>query len=531
LPESKGIFRTFSVAASVILTIRHADRISDLIVTNSPAFAHSQAAQDSISEAMAAGRFGPSALKRRADELRAHYDRLAPRRAEYIATNSYYYDQVCRLLHAIVPHGKRVLQVGCLTPDFLASVKPSFGVGIDSSIHLIDVCRQRFPNLTFHAQDDYAFDGETFDYVLITNLNDDVDPIRTLNVVRAAMTEQTRLIVQHYNHFWEPIIRPAERLGLKFPLPQQNWLATRDIKSLLNLCDYEVLQVHHTVLFPKYVPLLTSFANGFLARLPGMQRLNLLNMTVARPAPARPKQRDHRVSVVIPCRNEVGNVASAVERMPPIGSHTEIIFCDDNSTDGTADEVRRLQRLYPERDIKLYAGPGICKALNVRTGFDNATGDILMILDADLTTMPEELPQFYNVIASGKAEFVNGSRFVFPMEGAAMRPLNTIGNRFFSSVFSILLGQRITDTLCGTKVLWRRDWPAIRALSGSWGPNDRWGDYDLLFGAARLHLRIVDLPVHYQERVSGETKMTGRLRNGWIMLRMCWAAFLKFKLY
>jgi Glycosyl transferase family 2 len=167
----------------------------------------------------------------------------------------------------------------------------------------------------------------------------------------------------------------------------------------------------------------------------------------------------------------------------------------------------------------------------VRTGFDRAEGEILMILDADLTTMPEELGYFYDVIATGKAEFVNGSRFIFPMEGAAMRRLNIIGNRFFSAVFSILLGERVTDTLCGTKVLWRHHWPAIRALAGTWGTDDRWGDYDLLFGAAKLHLCLVDLPVHYQERFSGETKMTGRFRNGMIMLRMCWAAFLKFKLY
>jgi glycosyltransferase involved in cell wall biosynthesis len=151
------------------------------------------------------------------------------------------------------------------------------------------------------------------------------------------------------------------------------------------------------------------------------------------------------------------------------GSHTEIIFCDDKSIDGTADEVCRLQRQYPERDIKLYDGPGISKALNVRTGFDYACGEILMILDADLTTMPEELRYFYDVIASGKAEFVNGSRLVFPMEGEAMRPLNIAGDRLFSAVFSFLLGQRITGTLCGTKALWRPHWPAIRALAGSWG--------------------------------------------------------------
>jgi SAM-dependent methyltransferase len=485
-----------------------------------------------VADAMAAGQFGPSALKRRADEVRQHYDRVAASRGEYIADNAYYYEQVYRLLRFIVPPGKRVLQVGCLTPDFLNAVAPSHGVGIDFSPQQIEAARARFPHLHFRLHDDYEIgDDETFDYVLVTDVNDQVDPIAALQALRPAMHEDTRVIVDNYNHLWEPIIRFAERFGLKYPRPLQNWLSTGDLGNILRLCDYEPLQVHRTVLMPKNIPLLAWFCNSFLARLPGLQRLNITNLTVARPLPPRPPARDYSVSIVIPCRNEVGNVAAAVERIPSLGSHTEIIFCDDKSTDGTADEIRRVQALHPDRDIKLYDGPGICKALNVRTGFDRAEGDILMILDADLTTMPEELHYFYDAIAGGKAEVVNGSRFIFPMEGVAMAPLNAVGNRFFSGLVSVLLGQRVSDTLCGTKVLWRRHWPAIRALVGTWGTDDRWGDYDLLFGAAKLHLRIVDLPVHYQERVSGVTKMTGLFRNGLIMLRMCWAAFVKFKLY
>jgi len=486
-----------------------------------------------VADAMAAGQFGPSALKRRAEEVRQHYDRVSATRDGYIEQNPYYYEQIYRLLRFVIPPGKRVLQVGCLTPDFLDAVKPSFGVGIDFSPgHIAEACR-RFPNLTFRLHESgYALgQGEVFDYVLVTDINDQVDPIATLRAMRSAMHDDTRLIIDNYNHLWEPIIRLSEHFGLKFPRPLQNWLSIGDLRNIMSLCDYEPMEVHRTVLLPKKIPLLSAFANSFLARLPGLQRLSLTNMIVARPVPPRVPARDYSVSIVVPCRNEVGNVAAAVERIPDLGSHTEIIFCDDKSTDGTADEVRRLQALHPDRDIKLYPGPGINKASNVRTGFDRAEGDILMILDADLTTMPEELHYFYDVIASGKAEFVNGSRFIFPMEGAAMQPLNAVGNRFFSGLISLLLGQRVSDTLCGTKVLWRRHWPAIRGLVGTWGTDDRWGDYDLLFGAAKLHLRIVDLPVHYQERVSGETKMTGRFRNGLIMLRMCWAAFVKFKLY
>jgi hypothetical protein len=485
-----------------------------------------------VADAMAAGQFGPSALKRRADEVRQHYDDVSATRGTYIAKNAYYYEQIYRLLRFIIPPGKRVLQVGCLTPDCLNAVAPSHGVGIDFSPRQVEECRRRFPHLQFRLHEDYVVSAEeVFDYVLVTDINDQVDPIATLRALRPAMHDDTRLIIDNYNHLWEPIIRFAESFGVKFPRPLQNWLSIDDLRNIMSLCDYQPLQVHRTVLLPKKIPLLSVFANSFLARLPGVQRLNITNMIVARPMPPRAPDRDYSVSIVVPCRNEVGNVAAAVERIPDLGSHTEIIFCDDKSTDGTADEIRRIQALNPDRDIKLYQGPGINKASNVRTGFDRAEGDIMMILDADLTTMPEELHYFYDVIASGRAEFVNGSRFIFPMEGVAMQPLNAVGNRFFSGLVSVLLGQRVSDTLCGTKVLWRRHWPAIRALVGTWGTDDRWGDYDLLFGAAKLHLRIVDLPVHYQERVSGVTKMTGRLRNGLVMLRMCWAAFIKFKLY
>jgi Glycosyl transferase family 2 len=484
-----------------------------------------------IAQATAAGRFGPAALERRVKEVREHYERICEHRADYIATNAYYYEQVFQLLRFIIPPGKRVLQVGCLTPDFLHVVAPSFGVGIDLCERQVELANRRFPHLRFQVHENYdAGNVGTFDHVIITDINDQADPIASLRALASVMNDQTRVIVQNYNHLWEPLLRLAERLGQKFPLPLQNWLSTPEVANILTLCDYEPLQVYRRVLAPKKIPLLSALANSFAARLPVMDRLNMICLTVARPLARVLGKQNHSVSVVVPCRNEVGNVAAAVERIPDLGSHTEIIFCDDKSTDGTADEVRRLQQLYPDRDIKLYDGPGISKALNVRTGFDHARGDILMILDADLTTMPEELCYFYDVIASGKAEFVNGSRFVFPMEADAMRPLNIAGNRFFSGVFSFLLGQRITDTLCGTKALWRRHWPTIRAMAGSWGAEDRWGDYDLLFGAAKLHLRLVDLPVHYQERVSGVTKMTKRFRNGLIMARMCWAAFLKFKL-
>ena len=317
---------------------------------------------------------------------------------------------------------------------------------------------------------------------------------------------------------------------MKVPRTEQNWLSTADIRNLLKLAGFEVLETHRIVLLPKYLPLLSGFLNRFCARLPFLSKLCMTQVVVARMVPPPVALEDLTVSVVIPCKNEKGNVEDAVRRIPSLAGRTEIIFCDDRSTDGTAQEVQRVQSCYPEKNIRIEYGPGVCKSRNVWTGFDAANGDVLLILDADLTTIPEELPYFIEVIVSGQAEFVNGSRLVYPVPKGAMNGANMLGNKFFSVAFTYLLGQRVKDTLCGTKVLWRSDWERIKPMLGSWGTEDRWGDYELLFGAAKLNLKILDLPVHYQERIYGSTKMIKVFRNGLVMLRMCWHGFLKLKL-
>ena len=317
---------------------------------------------------------------------------------------------------------------------------------------------------------------------------------------------------------------------MKVPRTEQNWLSIADVRNLLRLTGFEALETHRIVLLPKYIPLLSGFLNRFCARLPFLSKLCMTQVVVARMLPPPVSPEELSVSVVIPCKNEKGNVEEAVRRIPGLAGRTEILFCDDQSTDGTAEEVLRVQAAYPDKNIRLEYGPGVCKSRNVWTGFNAATGDILMILDADLTTIPEELPYFIDVIASGQAEFVNGSRLVYPVPKGAMNGANMLGNKFFSVAFTYLLGQRVKDTLCGTKVLWRNDWERIKPFLGTWGTEDRWGDYELLFGAAKLNLKILDLPVHYQERIYGSTKMTKVFRNGLVMLKMCWHGFLKLKL-
>jgi SAM-dependent methyltransferase len=481
--------------------------------------------------------WGPAALEQRRERTRDHLARIAPRRENWIKNNRYYYDLLSRLLRFLVEPQKKVLSVRCGTGNLLAATRPNDGKGIDISREIVEIAQQRNPSLNFAVafpdKEEFrqAFrPGEKFDYILFNDIGDTVDVLEAFRNLRPLSQRHTRVLVTTYNHLWEPLVSFAEWVGMKVPRTEQNWLSIADIRNLLKLAGFEALETHRIVLLPKYIPLLSAFLNRFCARLPFLSKLCMTQVVVGRLLPPPVPKEELSVSVIVPCKDEKGNVEDAAQRIPQLGRQTEIIFCDDQSTDGTAEEVLRVQSLCPDKDIRLERGPGVCKSRNVWTGFDAASGDILMILDADLTTIPEELPYFVDVIASGQAEFVNGSRLVYPVPKGAMNGANMLGNKFFSVAFSYLLGQRVKDTLCGTKVLWRSDWERIRPMLGSWGTEDRWGDYELLFGAAKLNLKILDLPVHYQERIYGSTKMTKVFWNGLVMLRMCWHGFLKLKL-
>ena len=472
--------------------------------------------------------WGPDALLEVREARSRQQEEIAERRDEYVRANRYFYDRLKRTLQYIVEPGKRVLELRCETGHLLASVKPAFGVGVEISDAMVNVAQQQNPELHFvKCELEELALNETFDYVIFSHIFDTVDILRAFERIRHHCTAETQLIVVNYNQLWEPLLEWASKLGLRTRFVAPNWVSENDLRGFLKLAGFRPVRKYRQTLFPKRIPLFSNFVNGFLARLPGLRRLCLMQIMVAQPMREAVNERDVSVSVVVPCRNEAGNIEQAVNRVPQMGRHTEILFCDDKSTDGTADEVRRMQELHRDKDIRLIEGPGICKEENVWTGFRAARGDVLMILDADLTVMPEELPMFLRALASARGEFVNGSRLVYPMQEKAMKFSNMIGNKFFGLVFSFLLDQRIKDTLCGTKVLWRKDWLRMERNLGSWGIKDLWGDYELLFGASKLHLEIVEVPVHYQERIHGVTKMTKVFANGWRMLKICWRAWYR----
>jgi len=467
-------------------------------------------------------------LQEMRDKIASENDAATQERMKRLKENAYYYRQLIRQLRFVIEKGSRVLHIRSGIGFILNELQPGYGVGIEDSRLQIEESKKRYPNLHFVNQNPEDIQlGETFDYILINAVEDIVDVKAVLDGVYKCCHPGTRIIIVNYHYLWHPLVRLAEKLRLKSPQSMHNWISSYDINNLLHLSGFEPLQNRTIILFPYNIPGISYVLNRFFAKLPITRFFTMNRLNIARPL--FESHSDYTVSVVIPCKNEAGNIEDAVKRIPQLGSHTEIIFGDDKSTDGTPDIVREMMKKYPEKDIKLVDSPGISKAANVWTCFDHASCDILMILDADLTVIPEELPYFYEAIATRKGEFINGSRLVYPMHKDAMRLFNVVGNKFFSIAFTYILETKIKDTLCGTKVLWRKDYEEIKKLRGSWGINDRWCDYELIFGAAKRHLKIVDLPVHYMERTYGETKMTNRIKNGRIMLKMCWAALKKIK--
>ena len=458
------------------------------------------------------------------------YDGLAPERAAWMARTQYYHADLERLLRFIVPQKKSVLEIGCGVGDLLASLHAERACGLDVSAAMVEQARSRYPDIRFEQDDAEALRcTELYDYVIMSNLIGLLDNVQAaFSCAKGVMGPRSRLVVTYYSRLWQPILDLAVKLKLKMPEPHQNWLALEDVVNLLELAGFEVLRRGVRMLLPVRIPILSAFLNRFIAPLPLFRRLCLTTYVVARIRPDTSVQKDCSVTIVVPTKNEAGNVAGAIERTPEFGTHQEFIFVDGNSTDGTQERIREIQTQYPEKDIRFMTQTGRGKANAVWEAMDEARGDLLMILDSDLAVPPEELPQFYEAFSSGHAEYVNGVRLVYAREREAMRFLNSVANHLFAVLFSWILGFRIKDTLCGTKVLSRTDYADLKANMAYFGDFDPFGDFQIIFGATKLNLKVVDIPVHYKARTYGEIEIN-RWRDGLLLFRMVGFAVMRLK--
>lgn len=459
-----------------------------------------------------------------------YYDSHFEESERFRMRNRYYYEDKIKLMSFLIPSHASVLDIGCGSGDLLSSINAGHKSGIDISAKAIKKAKEKHPGIEFSEGDIESLDSKkTYDYVICADIVGAANDIEAVfKNIRKASHDKSRVIVTFHNQLWQPVFTFLEKVGLKSAQPVQNWVSLADVENLLYLADFEMIKKGRRMLFPKYIPIISWFLNTYVANLPLFSSLCITQYVVARPFPTR-IQKAYTVSVVIPARNEKGNIEGLIRRTPEMGAGTEYIFIEGHSKDGTWDEIKRIAEKYGKtKKILIAQQDGKGKGDAVRKGFAMATGDVLMILDADMTVAPEELPKFYEAIATGRADFVNGSRLVYEMEDKAMRFLNILGNKFFATAFSWLLSQRIKDTLCGTKVLFRTDYRHIAHGRTYFGEFDPFGDYDLLFGAAKLNHKIIDLPIRYKERVYGTTQIQ-RFRHGWLLLQMCAFAAKKIK--
>lgn len=457
-----------------------------------------------------------------------YFEQLAPGRVKWKKRNRYYHSLLERHYRFLVPERSKVLEIGCGTGDLLSAVSPATGVGVDFSPAMVAVASERYPEMKFHTMDAESLTlEEPFDYIILSDLLGSLYDIQQGFASLKKVTDRnSRVIISQYNFLWEPVLRFLEFAGLKAKQPRQSWLSMKEIKKLLELEGFECFKSYRKIMLPLRIPLISPFFNRFIANLPLLNHLCLVNFLVARRSDQR--NDDLSVSIIVPARNEKGNIENAILRTPGFGKWQEFIFVEGHSNDGTYDEMLRVREKYSDRRIRVAVQPGKGKADAVRLGFEMAEGEVLMILDADLTTPPEDMPKFYHAISRNHGEFINGSRLVYPMEDEAMRLLNLLGNKFFSLFFSYLLDQQVKDTLCGTKVLRKADYEKIKENRKYFGDFDPFGDFDLLFGASKLNMKITEIPVRYRNREYGSTQIS-RFKHGWLLIRMSLFAAARIK--
>mgnify|MGYP001182617787 FL=1 len=474
----------------------------------------------------------------RKKEILGHYNKLASKPSSWINKNDFFHSQDRSYFRFLISENLRILDIGCGNGDLLASLKPSDGIGLDISTKMIDLAKSKYsskenPNLRFLAGDieDEKIISElkgTFDIILLSDTVGLIDDVQNcFSSLHNLCHSDTRVIVSYFSWLWTPILVSSEALSLKRKQMPLNHLSAKDIDDLLEISDFDIIKRDWRQLIPKHLFGIGPAVNRTIATLPLIRKLCVRNYVVARSLKAIRNIRPS-TTIVIPCRNERGNILPAVQRLPEFNSDMEILFVEGHSSDGTLEEINRVIKEFPHKNIRVTVQDGMGKGDAVRKAFKMASNDILMILDADLTVPPEDLIKFYNAISSGKGEFINGTRFIYPMEKGAMRWLNVGGNLFFAWVFSWLLNQRFTDTLCGTKVLSKEHYKSIAKNRSYFGDFDPFGDFDLIFGATKLNLKVVEIPIRYAERTYGTTQIS-RFRHGLMLLRMVFFAFRKLK--
>ena len=459
--------------------------------------------------------------------IRKHYDSYAKERHQWIRKNKYYHGQMLKYYSFLVPEGSRVLELGCGIGYIIGSLKPSYGVGVDFSGETIKAARKSYPGIKFvcSAYEDFST-KEKFDYIIISGILSITNMQKLLQNIKKSCNPDTRIIICEYNRIWSPLLRLSEKLRLKMPEVKINELAVKDIENIININGYQLIKRDKFGLMPKYIPILSAFFNKVLAKLPLINSLCLNQFLIFRLNEA-PKDAK-KVSVFLTCKDEEGNIEELVKRTPSMGGHTELVFVEGGSKDNTYGKIQEMIKKYPKKDIKLLKQKGIGPKDAIYTGFGHSKGDFIILLEADLTTPPEEISYVWDIYKKGYGEYVQGSRLVYRMNKKAMPKLNYFGNGMFAKIFTWIVGQRFTDTLSGVKAMSKERYRQFEKQKNFFRDLDPFGDFEMIFWCMKNNLKLVEVPITYLPRKYGETKIKA-VKHGWMLLKISLKAMKLFK--
>ena len=476
--------------------------------------------------------------KKHKELVKRHFDNLAAERFSWIKKSSGFYHEDIRFMQELIPVGSSILEIGCGNGNLIGSLKPSYGLGIDISSKMIEEAKYKYKDIDFIEADIeqknlFTEINRKFEYIIISDtIGYLIDIETTLEKLHKLCNIDTRIIIAHYSPFWEPILNFAARLKLKMPELSKTLLNENDISSLLSSSDFETVKKQKKIIFPFRLFGLGRLLNRYFSCLPLLSSLCVRNYVISRSLKFNKSELPTSASVIIPCRNEKGNIRNALKRLPAFTKDIEVIFVEGNSSDGTWEEVKDVIKdstfIKKGFTMKAIQQKGKGKADAVFQAFELASKDVLIILDGDLTVPPEDIPKFWKKISTGEAEYINGTRLIYPMEQEAMRFLNYIANKIFSILFTWLLGQAYTDTLCGTKVIRKKHYDKAQLINKDLGDFDPFGDFFIIFGASRLNLKMVEVPIKYRARQYGETQIS-RFSHGFLLIKMVVFAFFKLK--